>query len=64
MKSGDLRNAEVYYNQSLKIAQEMNDSSFTARAYVNLAAVYYDSNNFIKSIEFARRGISLAKEYR
>jgi len=55
----DYESSKMYYETTLKIMSDQNDTSWIARIYGNLAGVYFMSQDYAKSIETLNKSIEL-----
>ncbi len=55
--------ALIMYNKSLDIFSRLNDESYVARAYYNMANFYFETGSFQKSISYATEALGKGRKY-
>ena len=59
---GDIAEAIVYYERSLKIREEIDDKDWLSESLTNLARIYLDQGDIAKALEYHQRILKMEEE--
>ncbi len=60
----DYKQAIIYYQKALTIAQEIKDKNAEARAFTGMGSAYYKLGDYIKAIEYTQKGLRINENAR